>query len=35
MMFIKKYKIISFFFMKENGKNLPNMKDDFDENGQI
>ena len=36
MMFIKKYKMNKFFFFREeNGKNVPKMKDDFQENGQI
>ena len=34
MMFIKKNKTIK-FFGKENSKNIPKMKDDFQENGQI
>ena len=31
MMFIKKYKIMGFFW-EENIKNIPKMKDDFPEN---
>ena len=34
MMFVKKYKI-NWVFCKENSKNIPKMKDDFRENGQI
>ena len=39
MMFIKMYKIncffFFFFFCEENSKNVPKMKDDFQEDGQI
>ena len=34
MMFIKKYKI-NWVFCEENSENIPKMKDDFQENGQI